>query len=229
MTDRQTDRQSHWAITSFDEEEILRLDCSGTRHPTFVKKVYGGVEICKETGRRHFQGHVNTIQTRFSALKKWLPKAHIEVARDAIASIKYAMKADTAEGAKVAHTNTAYMTDRKLMELVADQCDMLCDCTGPHGLYCVDEREDYWHRVRRILLTQPDMCGALAKPDIYRLWKHTKTVWFSLKRNAREAMHSKMRDSITPHFNEIILSPISTNGEVIFTQEREGGCSGQDA
>jgi len=224
QTDRQTDRHCHWAITSFDEEEILRLDCSGTRHPGFVKKVNGGVEICKETGRRHFQGHVHTTQSRFRALKRWLPKAHIEVARDVRASINYAMKSDTTEGAKQAYINVGYMTDRKLMELVADQCDMLCDCKGHQGLYCVDEREDYWHRVRRILLTQPDLCGALAKPDIYRLWKHTKTVWFSLK---------KMRDSITPHFNEIIIPCMNIhegqvserNGE----EERGGGAQAHGA
>lgn len=207
QTDRQTDKATNFAITAYNEEILLLEDA--TTYPHFVKKVFGGREICPTTGKVHFQGHIQChSQQRFSAIKKWLPTAHIEVARNVQASIQYALKDDTASGEKSEKINSKpFMTDRLIMEKLAEVCNQFCDCimfvnhADRNTDFChMDDKQDYWHRVRRILLDEPDLCGLLAKPDIYRLWNNTKNVWFCRKR----AGHS-----ITPR--NLIISPESIN------------------
>lgn len=46
-------------------------------------------------GTKHIQGCLLTTQQRFSAIKKALPRAHIEIARNALALTKYVAKPDT--------------------------------------------------------------------------------------------------------------------------------------
>jgi len=211
------DKYTHWAFTAFDAHEIELLDVSGNL-PKFVKTVYGGPEICKATGRRHFQGHIHCRSPqRFAAIKKWLPLAHIEPARDPHASIQYALKKDTADGEKKSQVNPSpYLTDRMAMEKLVEKCNQFCECkfweTSEKQTLCIiDDKEDYWHRVRSILRTEPDLCGLYAKPDLYRLWKNTKSVWFERKR-ASIVLPSSLE--FPQGTNEIIFSLDNTNGEV---------------
>ena len=54
----------------------------------------GGVEV-GEQGTEHYQGMLRTPQTRFAAVKKQFPRAHIEVARNKVALEKYVHKEET--------------------------------------------------------------------------------------------------------------------------------------
>jgi hypothetical protein len=206
QTDRQTDKATHWQVTAYDQD-ILRLeDASG--YPVYVKKVYGGREKCPTTGREHFQGHiVLRTQQRLSAIKKWLPTAHLEVARNFNASIQYALKTDTASGEKSERANpTAFVTNRSALEKLVEQ--------APYKI-CEDEdteKEDYWQRVRKILLDEPDLCGLYGKPDLYRLWRNTKSVWFERARRAREGFDSITQSPIAIENRNIIISPDNING-----------------
>lgn len=160
--------------------------------PAFVKKVYGGREICPTSGKEHFQGHVQChTQQRMSALKKWLPTAHLGIVHHLKAHLEYVMKPETASGEKrVVDNPRPFVTDRMALEKLADVCPQFCDCkTYPDKQLCFDDKEDFWHRVREILIAEPDLCGLYGKPDLYRLWNNTKSVWFHRK---------KTRDSITP-------------------------------
>jgi len=201
MTDRQTDRSNNFAITVFNNNEIQQLEDVAT-YPAYVKKVFGGREVCPETRREHFQGHIQCrTQQRFSAIKKWLPTAHIEVARNFTASIAYALKSDTAKGEKTTTVNNKpFVTDRMAMEKLVDVS----------GASFENPKHDYWERVRHILMDEPDLCGLYAKPDLYRLWSNTKSVWIERK---------KLGYSITPNFvretNEIIIPPDNINGPEI--------------
>lgn len=199
----------------------MLLDVSGN-YAKFVKTVYGGVEICKTSGRRHYQGHIHCrAPQRFAAIKKWLPQAHIEPARDISASIQYALKKDTAEGDKKAQVNpNPYMTDRLAMEKLVEQCLLICDCVYAgkdekgeirKDLLCHhDEKQDYWHRVRHILLIEPDLCGMYAKPDLFRLWKNTKSVWIARKR-ASIVLPSSLASAASA--NIILLDNINASRE----------------
>ena len=60
-------------------------------------KVEGQLEK-GENGTEHYQLMVNTPQTRFTAIKKMFPTAHIEVARKPAALKAYVHKEDTREG-----------------------------------------------------------------------------------------------------------------------------------
>jgi len=235
MADRQTDKATNWAVTAYGED-ILRLeDASG--YPAYVKKVHGGREVCPTTNREHFQGHIQcAAQQRLSALKKWLPTAHLEVARNVQASIQYSLKSDTASGEKKTVTNpTPFVTNRMAMEKLVAKCSQLCACTylntppqRPDGslwmVEChIDDKEDYWHRVRAILLDEPDLCGMYAKPDLYRLWCHTKSVWFKRKQ-LEKSLDSITQGFIVSETNEVIISPESiTNATQVSAQAQGPG------
>ena len=60
----------------------------------WVKEVTGQLEKGEE-GTLHIQGMVRTQSVRFAALKKALPRAHIEIARCPAALAKYVSKVET--------------------------------------------------------------------------------------------------------------------------------------
>lgn len=94
----------NFIITGYGDDIDTLSDKS--RYPDWVKSVAGGVESCPTTGRSHFQGAVICVrQVRFSAVKKWLPSSHIEVARDKNAVVSYCMKSETAVGEKIVRQN----------------------------------------------------------------------------------------------------------------------------
>lgn len=84
-----TDRATCWSITINNPQE------SEYQIPLPVGwKLEGQLERGKE-GTLHYQGCLRTPQVRFSAVKKQFPRAHIEIARDAIALKKYVHKDET--------------------------------------------------------------------------------------------------------------------------------------
>lgn len=179
QTDSQTDRAFHFMGTAYGEDMLKLEDVSGL--PQFVKKVYGGREICPKTGREHFQYHIACrTQQRWSAIKKWLTGAHIQVARVPKDSIAYAMKVATASGVKQV-IEPDYIDNQKALMMLAEICPQFCKCIHPgktRDEYShLDENENYWHRVRKILWNQPHLCGLYGKPDLFRIWKNTEVVW----------------------------------------------------
>lgn len=172
QTDRQTDKATWWSITTFDEGEQKYI-ADGT-YPGFVFKIHGGLEKCPETNRIHFQGALQCkSQQRFSAIKKMLPKAHIEAARNGEALRKYAMKDATAiEQKQVRKNETPYYTMEMIMRLLA----ITPIRYGPHP----NIEAEFWAKVSLILLSKPYLVGLLAKPDIIRMWKHTSDTWITL-------------------------------------------------
>lgn len=183
--DRQTDKATWWSITAFDEEE-QRLLSSGD-YPPFVKQVLGGLEKCPDTDRVHFQGALQCrSQQRFSAIKKWLPKAHIEAAREAAALQKYAMKDETAVSEKKAVVNkTPFVSDEMALRMIARMFNESRKELGEHdftGKYGTDHQKGaFWFCIKKILRKQPHLCGVLGKPDLWRLWQHTDEVWLELE------------------------------------------------
>lgn len=84
-----TDRATCWSVTinnPTEEEYSFVLPAKW--------KLTGQLEK-GEQGTVHYQGMLTTPQTRFSAVKKVFPRAHIEVARNKAALQKYVQKEDT--------------------------------------------------------------------------------------------------------------------------------------
>jgi len=165
MTDRQTDRGSHWSITVFDETEMARLH-DRTGFPAWLKEVKGQMEIAPTTGAKHFQGYLHTSQQRFSTIKKFLPTAHIEKARDINALKIYVNKDDTAvEGTRIERVGT-YMNmhttlnkmfrtlivdndyvpwsqkDVETIKIYKDKKEYICQCYQRALLLCLEIDEE---------------------------------------------------------------------------------------
>ena len=83
------DRGTCWSITiNNPTEEDLKFQFP----PGW--KMEGQIELGNE-GTQHYQGMLKTPQVRFSAIKKYIPRAHIEKARSAAALEAYVHKTDT--------------------------------------------------------------------------------------------------------------------------------------
>nr|WAE43257.1 MAG: replication associated protein [Cressdnaviricota sp.] len=191
---RQTDttsRASCWSITAFNED-IPRLE-DKTNFPAFVKEVWGGRETAPTTGTLHFQGAVvcNT-QVRFSAIKKWLPTAHIEVAIRADALKKYCMKSETAAGPKQVLSNPdKFLKFHEALIMVAEHVDY---AAWRH------EEPSTWYNgaVRSILMKQPALAGLFANPTMKRFYADTWSVWRHHAEEKRAGAVPPEEHSITP-------------------------------
>lgn len=185
QTARQTDKSTWWSVTAFHPDEIAQL--SGNEFPRFVKKVYGGLEECPETGRQHFQGAIQChAQQRFSALKNWLKTSHLEVARQAEALVKYAMKEDTAVGQKVETTNTTpYAAMHDLLTQIASRqiqvVSELIKILEIKHLKSTEEeyREEYIYVTRHLIAEQPSLVTAFMIPAMEKAWIRYRDVWIS--------------------------------------------------
>lgn len=91
-----TDRATSWSVTinnpTVDDDTAIN-----TARQKKGWQVIGQKEIGKE-GTPHYQLMVKTPQTRFSAMKKTFPRAHIEIARNVKALETYVNKEDTRVG-----------------------------------------------------------------------------------------------------------------------------------
>lgn len=83
-----TDRATHWSIT------INNPTPADTLCAVQGWRLTGQYEVGEE-GTRHYQGMLTTPQVRFAAVKKQFPRAHIEIARDRQALLRYVHKEDT--------------------------------------------------------------------------------------------------------------------------------------
>lgn len=84
-----TERSRYWSITINNPtpQDLAPVFPSGW-------EMFGQIEEGKE-GTRHYQGMLHTPQVRFTAVKKVLTRAHIEIARNKDALAKYVKKEDT--------------------------------------------------------------------------------------------------------------------------------------
>jgi len=219
MADSQSDNRGfHFAATFYDPEIATAKDAK--QWPPFVKCIKGQDEVCPTTGRKHFQAQIDTNkQCRSTSFKKWFPKTHFEPVRNLKAHEQYIAKEESRDpsGGKT-EIRKPFVTDRMAMEKLVGTCGRFCECVymqkSPSGTLekepChMDDKEDFWHRVRCILLEEPDLCGLYAKPDLFRLWKNTKSVWFARKRSF---------DSITQSSN-LIISPENINASSAYEEK----------
>lgn len=90
-----SERGTKWSVTI--NLKTVKKETAETCISTARQKgwnVFGQLEVGDE-GTEHFQLAVATPQLRFSAIKKVFPTAHIEVAKDWSALLKYVHKEDT--------------------------------------------------------------------------------------------------------------------------------------
>jgi len=171
--DRQTDKTTRWAFTAYQEQYSL-LDIMDSR----IAEWGWQTEVAPETGREHRQGFIRTkTQQRFSAMLKMFPGIHIEVARNWNALVQYCRKTDTAlPGTQVHQVGSVAMS-------MATALTRLAGYEGTDGLPGEDTSKwytrDYWIRVNKILLDDPETIGLWTNVSYLNAWKNTRQVWIN--------------------------------------------------
>lgn len=193
-TDRQTDRGYAWSLTVYDPGELANISNKDT-WPNWLRKVKYQEEICPSTGKHHWQVAALTQQVRFSALKKWLPTAHIELARNKQALMNYVEKDDTA----VAGTRQELESEKQYMalhqqlqrlaNLVVENMEEYQACR----MALIEEKDKnpdkamYWWVARLMLTAEPELVAVIANPALEKMWTHTSGVWIEAAQAASEA------------------------------------------
>lgn len=180
-------RATYWSVTAFNEEiEILekRIEV-----PDYIKEIVGGVEKCPKSEKLHFQGMlVCNHQVRLSKIKKWLPTAHLEPARNKDDLRKYALKAETAVGEKSTWTNDwegLHGFSCRLMTYVFDEIEARPAIEEDGCWYRAADRmsvpdwECMFNSARsRLLKEHPKEMYRFMNAPYKRLWCETALVWF---------------------------------------------------
>lgn len=92
-----TTKATWWMITINNPVQADRELLQGSNIPGFVRSIAHQDEIGEKDGTLHIQGVIQCkSQQRFSAIKAWLPRAHIEVVRDINKAKQYVKKQETA-------------------------------------------------------------------------------------------------------------------------------------
>jgi len=87
-------RSSCWSITINNPTEEDDVSIAALRRMPWFIEFKSQLEKGAE-GTPHIQGMLRTSQQRFAAIKKALPRAHIEIARNVLALSAYVSKEDT--------------------------------------------------------------------------------------------------------------------------------------
>jgi len=143
--------------------------------PCYVKSFQYQDEVGKE-GTLHINGAVKCkYTTNIAKIKKWLPRAHISVAKSkkhAENILTYAHKDDThIEG-------TRCSVEGQLSYGASDICIMLArEVLDVTTTYDTNYKMLYDKAVCRLLLKDRQKCGAVMNPSLRNFWIRTYKVW----------------------------------------------------
>lgn len=149
-----------------------------------------GQDEIGENGTLHIQFALNTRQIRLSQIKEWLPRAHLEVAKNANAITNYVSKVQTA----VANSQFEHnYVDENANKTMADIMLMLADAANlertRERLAELDDRGlpvrkpidcykvEYWEAVEMLLCQDENLVALLTQPQYERSWIKTRNVW----------------------------------------------------
>lgn len=175
-------RTTKWSMTinnpTDDDFERIR------NPPTFIKWTKFQQEIGEE-GTPHLQCAVLTAQVRFSQMKKWQPRAHIEVAKNWQALLSYVEKKETAVAGTQEKVEGGYIAMDQALILVARYgCNMLewlMESDRTEQEVTQWKKQEYWAAVNGILMDRPTLVGLYTQPQMERAWINTRSVWMKLK------------------------------------------------
>lgn len=177
-----TQRASCWSVTinnpTDEDRNLLRSP------PSWVKNCVYQDEVGEE-GTPHIQGCVQSAQVRFSQVKAWLPRAHIEKARNRAALLQYVQKEETAvEGTRETVIGGYMSMDKALMEIASHgkpMVEWLLEADRSERDIVEWKKREYWNAVNQILLKTPNQVGLFTNPQMERAWMNTRSVWMKLK------------------------------------------------
>nr|AJD07571.1 replication-associated protein [Sewage-associated circular DNA molecule] len=182
----EVDRASMWSITINNPTDADRQALKA--HPSFVKMVKYQDEIGDE-GTLHIQGAVQTTQVRFSAMKKWLARAHIEIARNKQALLNYVEKSETAVSNTQVVVQADYLSMDAALKEIAKYAQDYVQWHTALKRPAKDkefEKQEFWTAVRQILREKPKAVGLFTNPQLERAWINTRSVWIELCEKDRQ-------------------------------------------
>lgn len=192
-----TARSSRWQFTAYEQQYSLF-----EKMPGLVAEWGWQEERCPETDRQHRQGYLRTFsQQRLSALTKVLPGVHFEIARNWAALLQYCSKAETRDGSgNAVHqvNGREYMTlDKALMKIAYAWDD------ESYARKCIPERlvlhnqkasdvlkEEFDNAVCRLVAENPEDVSYYVRPDVYRGWVITHSVWLARRQTDKTEVRS---------------------------------------
>lgn len=192
-TDRQTDSKARgtvWSLTLFDPGEYNILQTKDA-WPGWLRQAVGQEEVAPTTGKHHWQCMIQTEQVRASSIKKLLPTAHIEIARNKNALKNYVVKSETAvDGTKFDITNDKeHLALHQQLQLLAttyieNEDEVHKIILDPGSKPTEWDKKIYWLLVNFILEADPTRASMLANPALERMWVNTRGTWVALAREA---------------------------------------------
>lgn len=194
QTDKQT-KSSWWSLTAFNEDmdNLVLIQEGMVEMPSNWKRLYGGVEECPKTGKKHFQGALNTAHIRMSNIKKILPTAHLEPCKHGAENLKrYAMKDETSVGEKKVVSNARYMPMEECLILLAVKCH-----TDYEGQYNeLDDSMGFWQCAESLLEERIELTALVTQPQMLRAWKNMYGFWWKKGREKRYSITSSTEKKI---------------------------------
>lgn len=211
-------RASWWSITLNNPTDDERRLLGGSNPPRWLKRIAGQDELAPDTGTLHIQAWCNTDQVRMSAIKKWLPRAHLKAAYT-IAHINNLKQYCSEEKRK----NTSFVPgtqfDIKIREenermtmadaLIkiaehawsAEKIDAAAQLYTNRNKNILEEIYDkeFWNIVEIILMGNPDAVALYTQPQYLRAWIKTRRVWIKkleLDRQTKDDENENAPDNI---------------------------------
>lgn len=168
-----------------------------------------GQDEIGENGTLHIQFAMNTAQIRRSQISEWLPRAHLEAARNANAVANYVSKAKTAvEGTAFEHnyiSENGTLTMANVMYKLAEVANVSKTnqiLASPDNIRKAPEvyTDEYWAAVEILLGEDENLVALLTQPNYLYSWKNTRRVW--LMKVAIDRQTSVSIASISPTSSE---------------------------
>lgn len=207
QTDRQTDKATCWSVTAYNGD--IDVLVNKVNVPDYVKQIYGGKEECPTTGKLHFQGALLLRnQQRMSALKKWLPQSHFEIARSRDALKKYVMKEETAAGEKTEWSNPQQYEQlhewllKAGKEFVASEEEYYAGLKDKSMQSKDPARDSYIWSTSRLIAQDISMLNKFSNPQFIAAWRMYSPVIIAKARMLLRQEESEGH-SITPSANGI--------------------------
>lgn len=179
------DRARHWKTAVFDSGENFSGQFDALlNHKPPGWKVYTKLEICPDTGREHYQTHVDCGRSeRLSALSKWIKHTkwfQVKGEQHIKNSISYVHKEDTtAPGASVITLdNERYMRLHELLMAIAQSAwrhppvideDLKSEVPNPYGCSFM-EQYSFKKSARFLIMEDLRWIDKLSNPMVAKMW-----------------------------------------------------------
>lgn len=179
-----TVRASYWLVTinnpTPEDRQTLREPAD------FCKQLWYQDEV-GENGTLHIQLCINSTQVRFSQVKEWLPRAHIEAARNSQACKNYCKKSDTSVSNMFVYwkAGTGNVITEPVLDSMLESLLILFNAI-PFDWNTEDPETLYKASLLNVLETHPEYVNRLTNNRVHQNYDLCFTTFLRLAQEAAE-------------------------------------------